>query len=53
MVERDADGNLLPLEEKDNLPEALLIFACILGPSLFLFILLTCYCRCQRRKRKN
>ena len=53
MVERDADGNLPPLEEKDYLPEALIIFACITGPILFIFICVTWYCRCQRRKRRE
>ena len=53
MVERDADGNLLPLEEKDYLPQALIIFACIVGPVLLIFIIVTWYCRCQRRKRKE
>ena len=52
MVERDADGNLPPLKEEDYLEEALIIFACILGPVLLIFIIVTWYCRCQRRKRK-
>ena len=52
MVERDTDGNLPPLKEKDLLPDAMIVFAAIVLPILFIFCVVTWYCRCQRRKRK-
>ena len=52
MVERDENGNLPPLLVKDLLPDALVVFACTIGPIILIFIVVTCFCRASRRKRK-
>lgn len=52
MVERDENGNLPPLLVKDLLPDALVVFACTMGPIILIFIVVTCFCRASRRKRK-
>ena len=41
-----------PIQEKDLMPEAMVIFCLIIFPAMLVYILITCYCRRLSRMRK-